>query len=142
MMTPAEEHIWLRGESGAVFPHKLPLPDGIQDRLDKGYLTRVADEHGNPYVEPVPEPEPPHDPPVTLTGDDSTPDPAASQDPPAPAGPLPLPAWPRLADAKKAWVGYVVHNLEIAPDEAEARTKHDLIDLVRAAAAARGQAFD
>jgi len=49
----AEEtpHVFIRGEAGAVFKLDLPLSEPIQDRLLKGYLTRVADADGSPYVE-------------------------------------------------------------------------------------------
>lgn len=35
------ETVYIRGENGSVIPHDLPLPLGIQDRLDRGYLQLV-----------------------------------------------------------------------------------------------------
>lgn len=51
----ADETMWLRGESGVVREHKLPLPEGIAHRLAKGYIARVNPD-GSPWVgqsEPV-----------------------------------------------------------------------------------------
>lgn len=33
--------VYIRGESGTVKPHDLPLPWGVQDRLDKGQVVEV-----------------------------------------------------------------------------------------------------
>jgi hypothetical protein len=53
------EQIWIRGENGALHRMDVPLLPGIQDRLDRGDLTRVNDD-GTPWIEPGEEPlEPP-----------------------------------------------------------------------------------
>jgi hypothetical protein len=94
------ETIYVRGEGGGIHPMDLPLPESIADRLAKGSLRRV-NEDGSPYVE----------------ADDS----AAS----APGPPTERPA---QSAPKAAWVGWAVTN-GADPDEAEALTKTDLIDL-------------
>jgi hypothetical protein len=43
-------HVFIRGEGGSIFKMDLPLHETIEDRLLKGYLTRV-NEDGSPYVE-------------------------------------------------------------------------------------------
>jgi TATA-binding protein-associated factor Taf7 len=43
-------HVFIRGEGGSIFKMDLPLHETIQDRLLKGYLTRV-NEDGSSYVE-------------------------------------------------------------------------------------------
>lgn len=50
--------IYLRGESGVVIPHDLPLPEGIAWRMSKGYITQVEAD-GSPLAEPEPQPERP-----------------------------------------------------------------------------------
>lgn len=42
------ETIHVRGEGGAVFPMDLPLPEGIQERLERGAIHRVNSD-GSPY---------------------------------------------------------------------------------------------
>jgi hypothetical protein len=42
------ETIHVRGEGGAVFAMDLPLPESIQERLDRGALQRVNAD-GSPY---------------------------------------------------------------------------------------------
>ena len=50
----AEEVIYLVGEGGGrARPHKLPLPDGVAQRLEKGVIRRV-NEDGSPWVPPEP----------------------------------------------------------------------------------------
>ena len=44
------DHVFIRGEGGSVFKMDLPLHETIEDRLLKGYLTRV-NEDGTPYIE-------------------------------------------------------------------------------------------
>ncbi|MCU1408468.1 MAG: hypothetical protein JWM23_548 [Microbacteriaceae bacterium] len=43
-------HVFIRGEGGSIFKMDLPLHETIEDRLLKGYLTRV-NEDGSSYVE-------------------------------------------------------------------------------------------
>lgn len=93
------EHVFVRGEGGSVFKLDLPLHETIADRLAKGYLTRVANADGDPYVEGA----------ETATV------------------PTPPTAPPKKNDAKTLWVGWAVVN-GMTPDDAEALTKDDLIE--------------
>lgn len=45
------EQMWIRGENGMLNVFDLPLPPGIQSRLDRGDLTRVT-EDGAPWTDP------------------------------------------------------------------------------------------
>lgn len=45
------ERMWIRGENGALHQFDLPLPLGIESRLDRGDLVRV-NEDGTPWHEP------------------------------------------------------------------------------------------
>lgn len=45
------DQVFIRGESGVVLLYDLPLHEAIEDRLRKGYLKRVANAAGDPYVE-------------------------------------------------------------------------------------------
>lgn len=83
----------------------LPLPEHLQDRVTKGYLRRV-NEDGTPWVEPVDE--------DAEQGSDLT------------NGVTPRPA---LNAVKAEWVGYAVNALGMDPNDAEAASKQDLIDL-------------
>lgn len=47
---PEVPHVFIRGEGGSVFKLDLPLHETIEERLLKGYLTRV-NEDGSSYVE-------------------------------------------------------------------------------------------
>lgn len=41
-MTVADKQTaFIRGENGVVVEHDLPLPPGIQDRLNRGHIHRV-----------------------------------------------------------------------------------------------------
>lgn len=91
------ETVHILGEGGGIFELSLPLSEPIQDRLTKGYLTRVNAD-GTPFVEKVTRTAPP---------------PYAS---------------------KAEWVGWAVHASQgtadpLTPDDAEAFTKTDLIEL-------------
>jgi len=89
-----------RGEGGQVIGMDLPLDETMQDKVTKGYLKRV-NEDGSPFV-----------------------DESVSSD--LTKGSSPRPA----VNAPKAeWVGYAVNALGMEPDDAEAATKQDLIDL-------------
>lgn len=61
--------IHLRGEGGGVFAFDLPLPDGVQCRVDRDELVRVNAD-GTTWVEPV-EPEKPLTPKEQLQADAS-----------------------------------------------------------------------
>lgn len=43
------ETVFIKGETGSVFEMSIPLHEAIEDRLTKGYLTRV-NEDGTPWV--------------------------------------------------------------------------------------------
>lgn len=47
---PEVPHVFIRGEGGSIFKLDLPLHETIEERLLKGYLTRV-NEDGSAYVE-------------------------------------------------------------------------------------------
>lgn len=47
---PVVPHVFIRGEGGSTFKLDLPLHETIEERLLKGYLTRV-NEDGSAYVE-------------------------------------------------------------------------------------------
>jgi hypothetical protein len=99
---PEEEetpHVFVRGEGGGVFKLDLPLHETIEDRLLKGYLTRVANAKGDAYVE-------------------------GSDEESVPTLPTERPA---LNAVKKEWVGWAVAQ-GMLPDDAEAFTKQDLIE--------------
>jgi hypothetical protein len=47
------DQVFIRGEGGSVFIMDLPLHEAIEDRLRKGYLTRV-NEDGSTFIEGLP----------------------------------------------------------------------------------------
>lgn len=47
------DSIFVRGEGGAIIEMDLPLPEPIQERLDKGALRRVHND-GSPYHDDEP----------------------------------------------------------------------------------------
>jgi hypothetical protein len=47
------DQVFIRGEGGSVFIMDLPLHEAIEDRLRKGYLTRV-NEDGSAFIEGLP----------------------------------------------------------------------------------------
>ncbi len=75
--------IWFLGENGALHVHDLPLPEGLQHRLDRGDLVRV-NEDGTPW-----------------TGDD---DPDELVDVPPPDAP-PL---PKLTAHRRTWIDFAI----------------------------------
>lgn len=96
------EEIYLLGEGGGrPRPHKLPLPEGVAQRLAKGQIRRV-NEDGTPW----------------LAQD------AAEH---APELGVSSPARPNVNDPKARWVEWAVAQGE-DPEEAEAMTKADLVD--------------
>lgn len=94
------ESIHVRGEGGTIFEMGLPLPAGVQQRLDAGALTRVNPD-GSPYAEPRPGPE--------------------GQDPHAVARPAPT-------ANKPEWVTYAVSQ-GMSVNDANGHTKNELIEL-------------
>lgn len=108
-MADDEKLAYLRGESGVVRPHRLPLPEGIADRVTKGYIKRV-NEDGTDWV------------PGDEAGD------APEQERDATQGD-PVTKRPSVSALKPEWVGYAVSLPGgPTPDDAEAMTKNDLID--------------
>lgn len=45
------ETVFIRGEAGSIFEMSLPLSPPIEERLLKGYLTRVKNADGAPWVD-------------------------------------------------------------------------------------------
>ncbi|MGC5034111.1 hypothetical protein ACPXCS_06220 [Streptomyces sp. DT190] len=108
------QSIHVRGEGGQIIKMDLPLPEPIQDRLTRGLLRRVNAD-GSPYTGNVPEPTPE----VHVTG-------SAAASSALTEGRTPRPA----ANARKAeWVGWAVGVHGMAPEDADAMTKQDLMDL-------------
>lgn len=95
------ETIYLRGENGVVQAHDLPLPWGVATRLERGQIRRV-NEDGSAWS---PEPEAEHEPEQGVT----------------------VTAKPSTAAPKAQWVAWAVENGE-TPDDAEAKTKSELIE--------------
>ncbi|TDD25050.1 hypothetical protein E1287_37600 [Actinomadura sp. KC06] len=102
-MGAEHETAYFRGEGGSVFAMDLPLPEVMAEKLVKGYLRRV-NEDGTPYAEPV-----------ENGGEDGE------------------VTRPTQSAPKAEWVGYAVRHPDesrrMSPDDAEALTKQDLIDL-------------
>lgn len=97
------ETIHVRGEGGQIIEMSLPLPEPIADRLSKGHLRRVEPD-GSPYGgRPAPE-----------TGTALTDG---------------IPPRPGKTAVKGDWVAWAVHVHGLEPNEAEAMTKADLMDL-------------
>ncbi|OII64595.1 hypothetical protein BJP40_19845 [Streptomyces sp. CC53] len=105
------ETIYVRGEGGSIIAMDLPLPEGIQQRYDRGQLVRVNPD-GTPYSSP----------------------PAAAPDPDGPApesGPAPDGGdRPAQAAPKAEWIAYVARRGLLSADDAANYTKADLIDLI------------
>lgn len=96
------EQMWVLGENGMLNIFDLPLPPGIQSRLDRGDLTRV-NEDGTPW-EPESELEPP-------------------------LGDLPpdAPPLPKRTDNRATWVDFAISQ-GMERDTAAGMTKADLIE--------------
>lgn len=105
---PAAETAFFRGEGGVVIEMDLPLKEVMQDKVTRGTLRRV-NEDGTPWVDPA-------EPAAAEQGSDLT-----NGVPPRPA----------VNASKAEWIGYAVNVLEMSPDDAEAATKQDLIDLAK-----------
>jgi hypothetical protein len=146
-MAAQEETIWLRGENGIVFEQRLPLTEGFADRITKGYMSRVANAAGDPYVEHAAPPAP------APAGPGAPADPTAPPATPVSTGPVPFtgPTAPNPPDLKKDrkadFVGYVVRYVvkpdgsRWTPDEGDAATKHDLHDAIAAWATRTGVSY-
>lgn len=107
------ETAYFRGEGGVIWEMTLPLPAAQMDKLRKGYLVRV-NRDGTPWA-----------------GDGPTP-PAAAPAAGDAGADAPQPRLPDTRAPKADWVGWVVRHCGLAPDDAEALTKQDLIDRARA----------
>ena len=103
------ETIHVRGEGGAIFAMDLPLPESIQERLERGFLVRV-NEDGSPYAGTSASPEEGG----TEKGSDLT------------AGRSQRPG---VNASKSEWIAYVVGQGHMSADDAANLTKADLIDL-------------
>lgn len=105
-MGEVKETGFFRGEGGVVTEMDLPLKEVMQDKVTRGTLRRV-NEDGTPWADPaLPDP--------AEEGSDLT------------NGVSPRPA---VNATKGEWVGYAVNVLGMDPNDAEAATKTDLIDL-------------
>ncbi|WP_206302993.1 hypothetical protein [Streptomyces sp. WAC 01529] len=105
--------IHVRGEGGQVIEMDLPLPDAIQDRLTKGLIRRVNAD-GSPYTGSAPHPT------VTAQTEGQTGGSALTE------GRTPRPA----VNARKAeWVGWAVGVHGMDPEDADAMSKADLMEL-------------
>lgn len=95
--------MWIRGENGVVHVMDVPLPLGVQHRLDKGDLTRVNPD-GSPWATPgIVEVEPPYG------------------DLPPDAPPL-----PKRSEGRQVWQKFAVSQ-GIDPEAASSMSKADLI---------------
>lgn len=94
--------MWILGENGMLHVFDVPLPPGIQHRLDRGDLTRVR-EDGSPWV-------------------------AEAQLAP-PLGDLPpdAPPLPKRAEPRAAWVEFAVSQ-GMGREQAAAMTKNELVE--------------
>jgi hypothetical protein len=109
----AGKETWLiRGENGLVIEVDVPLPEGFEQRLEKGYLTRVNADGTTWMAEAVK----PADAPTDAAAD-------------VPAAPV-LPPKPAANAGHPKWAGYAVRVLGLKPDDADAMTKGDLIEAV------------
>lgn len=99
-----EETGFFKGEGGVVWEMTLPLPETQAEKVTKGYLVRVNAD-GSPYVDPE------------------------AQENPEPDALAPL---PDAKAPKPLWIGWVVKHCGVTPDDAEAMTRHDLIDKAKA----------
>lgn len=98
------EQMWIRGENGMLHLFDLPLPSGIESRLDRGDLTRV-NEDGSPWQEPgFVEEEPPYG--------DLPPD---------------APALPKRAENRATWTEFAVSQ-GMDRETANSMTKAELIE--------------
>lgn len=94
--------MWIRGENGALHVFDVPLPPGIQHRLDRGDLVRVS-EDGTPWTEPDGEPDEPEDIP-----------------------PPDAPELPKRTENRLVWVDFAVSQ-GMGRAQAASMTKADLI---------------
>jgi hypothetical protein len=93
--------IHVRGEGGTIFEMGLPLPPGVQQRLDAGAITRV--------------------------NADGTPHAPAAEDPDLDQGPYETPR-PSSSANKPDWVVYAVSR-GMSVNDANGHTKGELIEL-------------
>jgi hypothetical protein len=104
--------MWIRGENGAIHVMDVPLPLGIQSRLDRGDLVRV-NEDGTPWHEAgFVEAEPPYG--------DLPPD---------------APALPKRAENRATWTEFAVSQ-GMDREQAASMTKAELIEAFTPSASA------
>ena len=97
-----DDVVYLVGEGGGrARPHRLPLPEGIAQRLAKGQIRRV-NEDGTPWEPPA--------------GAEHAPEQGVS-----------APTRPKVSDTKALWVAWAVAQGADA-EQADAMTKTDLIE--------------
>lgn len=103
-MIAVADQMWIRGENGALHCMDVPLPPGIESRLNRGDLVRV-NEDGTPWVEP---------------GEEAVEPPRGDMPPDAP----PL---PKRTENRAAWTEFAVSQ---GMDRAQAAsmTKAELIE--------------
>ncbi|MGW0942908.1 hypothetical protein ACWD4O_10200 [Streptomyces sp. NPDC002623] len=153
------ETIHVRGEGGAIFAMDLPLPESIQERLDRGAIQRVNEDGSPYYAAPAPAPKAAAAKSSALT-DGLVPRPGARagkddwvlwamavhaipetdaeamtkaqlQELPEQPAPAARPGDGRPDEAadKAAWIDYTVRSGRMSREDAEAYTKDDLIAL-------------
>ncbi|WP_327376203.1 hypothetical protein OG393_20990 [Streptomyces sp. NBC_01216] len=103
--------IHVRGEGGAVIAMDLPLPEAIQQRLDRGLIQRVDADGTSLGV------------PASVSAEEPS-DRADEQQAAAPAADRPA-----LAAPKADWITHVVRRGLLSAEDAANYTKADLIDM-------------
>lgn len=96
--------MWVRGENGALHLFDVPLPLGIQHRLDRGDLVRVH-EDGTPWDEPG----------------------EAELAPPLGDLPPEAPQLPKRAENRDVWTEFAVSQ-GMGREQAASMTKAELIE--------------
>lgn len=100
------ETVYIRGEGGVVKAHDLPLPWGVQDRLDRGQVVQVAS---------------PEEPAVLV-------EPGAPETPETPEPERVLLTRPPVNDPKDAWAAWAMQvDPDLTVEDTMAMTKVDLI---------------
>lgn len=103
-MADMADSMWLRGENGSLQVFDLPLPLGIQHRLDTGDLLRVNAD-GTPWVDPG----------------------AEVLEPPLGDLPPDAPKLPKKTESRAVWTEFAVSQ-GMGREEAASMTKAELIE--------------